>query len=95
MAMNYRFAADTLMSIAVDLKTYDSAEFRKHATWLMMISAEIRKMVPEIPTLDELEELKPPPNRIDPNSMIPRPKKPNGKGPADALVPMPDAVGSA
>ena len=87
MAYNKRFAVETLMDIAVDLQRYDSAEFKRHAVWLMTIAAEVRKEFPPVPTVAELESLLPPPKLSDPNCKIPRPKSPNGKGPSDALVP--------
>lgn len=93
MAYNKRFAVDTLMHIAVDLQHYDSAEFKRHAVWLMTIAAEIRKEFPAVPTLDEMESLLPPPNRTDPNCKIPRPKTPP-RGGSPVHAPLTNGVAS-
>jgi hypothetical protein len=76
MAMNYDYAADQLFSTAELLKQYDSAELRLHASMLICIAAEVRKLAAPSTLVERLNRLKTMPDKSDPNSKIPRPVAP-------------------
>jgi hypothetical protein len=82
MSMNFDYAADCLFDTAALLKTYDSPELRLHASMLICIAAEVRKLAPPSTLVERLNRLKAEPGKADPNSKIPRPSPlPQGSGP--------------
>jgi hypothetical protein len=82
MSMNFDFAADCLFDTAARLKQYECEELRLHASMLICIAAEVRKLAPPSTLVERLNRLKVEPPRSDPNSKIPRPSPlPQGSGP--------------
>jgi hypothetical protein len=87
MSMNYDYAADQLFETAALLKQYDSAELRLHASMLICIAAEVRKLAAPSTLVERLNRLKSEPPRSDPNSKIPRPSPaPRGGSPVMATA---------
>jgi hypothetical protein len=89
--IDFRFAARTMMDIAVSLRGYDSQELRGHVPMLMAIADELKKLAPPLSDFAGLTvaDLKPEPPKSDPNSKIPRPTTPpRGGAPVRLATPI-------